>query len=89
VPASHVLISSYPNPVNGVVTIQLTLPMESAGKLTLFDTLGREVNVWSRERWNAGTNSVEFETSGLATGTYVASFAGEKGHAVQKIVVVK
>ncbi len=89
VPTSPVLITSYPNPVNGTATIQLILTAESAGKLTLFDALGREVKAWPRERWSAGTNRARLETDRLATGIYLARFEGDAGRAVQKVVVLK
>ena len=89
VPMSPVLISSYPNPVNGAATIQLTLSKESTGKLTLFDLLGRAVEAWPRDKWSAGTNRVRLETERLATGIYLARFEGDAGRAVQKVIVLK
>ncbi len=89
VPMSPVLISSYPNPVNGAATIQLTLSKESTGKLTLFDLLGRAVEAWPRDKWSAGTNRVRLETERLATGIYLARFEGDAGRAVQKVMVLK
>ena len=88
-PTSHVLISSYPNPVNGTATIQLLLPTEGAGRLTLIDALGREAYSWPLEQWQSGVNTVSLETARLATGVYNVRFSGGAGEAVRRVVILK
>ena len=89
VPRSAVLMSSYPNPVNGIVTVQLVLPGETSGTLKLFDTLGRQVYAWTKSEWTTGVNSVRLDVDMLATGVYTAEFEGEAGGAVSRVVVLK
>jgi serine protease AprX len=89
VPQSAVLLSAYPNPVNGTVTLTLTLPAESEGRLVLYDELGRESHVFNERQWTAGEHRLSFDVSTLATGIYFARFTGNAGVAVQRITVLK
>jgi subtilisin family serine protease len=89
IPRSAILLSAYPNPVNGSGSVRLVLPNESVGTLALFDVLGRQVYVWPRAQWTAGENRMSFEASEFPTGVYLAKFAGRTGNAVVKILVLK
>lgn len=89
VPRSPILISTYPNPVNGTATLRIVLPMASEGKLGLFDVLGREVYAWPKTTWTAGENRVILEGSDLATGVYLARFSGYSGTVVGRVVILK
>jgi hypothetical protein len=89
VPNSLVLVSSYPNPVNGIATIQVVLAKAGNGKLTLYDELGREVRSWEKGVWTAGENRVALDVSNLATGSYVARYSGNVGTGINRIVILK
>ena len=41
-PRSTILLSSYPNPVNGTAVIRLVIPSDAVGDLVLYNILGRE-----------------------------------------------
>ncbi len=66
----YALSQNYPNPFNPTTTITYTLPRSSRVKLTLFDVLGREVEVLENAYKTAGSYSVRFDAGGLASGVY-------------------
>lgn len=89
VPRSSVLLSTYPNPVNGTATLSLTLLSNSTGKLAIYDLLGREAFGFPQTKWTSGEQRVALNTAALATGIYFARFEGAAGHAIQKMVILK
>ncbi len=85
-PEQHLLASNYPNPFNSTTTISVRVP--AAGQLTLrlFNSAGRPVWAWHRERvdageqrilWNGETQHSEPAASGVYL--YRIEFADEKG----------
>jgi hypothetical protein len=88
-PGNPVLLTSYPNPVNGTATLTLTVPAATDGKLILYDILGREEYRWTTTRWSAGRHTLLLASDNLTTGTHFARFAGTSGSAVTRIVVLK
>ncbi len=71
VPRVFALEQNYPNPFNPKTGIRFQVPGVSDVKLSVYDLLGREVAVLVNERKPAGTYTVQFDASGLASGTYV------------------
>ena len=63
-------VSNYPNPATSQTTISFVLPEESDVTLTITDDLGREVGTIVKERFDAGSYNIPFNTSKLASGIY-------------------
>ncbi|MBX2819336.1 MAG: T9SS type A sorting domain-containing protein [Rhodothermaceae bacterium] len=70
-PASYTLDQNYPNPFNPSTTIQYALPEDARVTLTIYDLQGREVEQLVHEVQHAGTHTVVFDASSLASGTYL------------------
>ena len=70
VPSEFSLSQNYPNPFNPTTTITYAVPIPSAVRLTVFDLLAREVALLVNGRVDAGTHSVTFNVSNLASGVY-------------------
>ena len=71
-PEAITLAQNYPNPFNPSTSIQFTLPEAQRVTLRVFDVLGRQVTSLLRdESLGAGTHSVRFDASGLASGIYL------------------
>lgn len=62
---------NYPNPFNPATVIKYSLPEASSVKVSVFNTLGQLVKVLQNESKDAGTYSVNFDASGLSSGTYI------------------
>jgi bacillolysin len=70
-PASVALMQNYPNPFNPTTTIVYQLAAASGSvRLAVYDLLGREVAVLVNEPKAAGSYSVTWDASGLASGVY-------------------
>ncbi|CUT05440.1 Por secretion system C-terminal sorting domain-containing protein [Candidatus Kryptobacter tengchongensis] len=65
-------IRSYPNPFNPSATISYELPTDGFVRLSVFDVLGREVEVLVNEIKPAGFYDVSFDASNLPSGVYFA-----------------
>lgn len=59
----------YPNPVNRWATVRFTCENDWV-RLSLFDTLGAEVQVVTNKQLTAGTHEISIDTSGLPPATY-------------------
>ncbi|HET6228339.1 MAG TPA: DUF1501 domain-containing protein [Bacteroidia bacterium] len=69
--AGETLITNYPNPFVESTTIQF----ETAGEHTLlqiFDTMGKLVRTLTDKAYASGIYTLEFDATGLGTGTYYA-----------------
>jgi hypothetical protein len=69
-PSGCWLAQNYPNPFNPVTTINFQLSAVSQTKLSIFDLIGREVDVLVNEMKEAGTYSVQWDASRFSSGVY-------------------
>jgi hypothetical protein len=70
-PAKLDLFANYPNPFNPTTTIRYQLPVTSDVQLVVYDILGRAVAGLVNENKSAGSHTVIFDGSGLASGVYI------------------
>jgi hypothetical protein len=82
-PAARERLQAWPNPSAGNFT--LSLP-QTAGRLVIFDPLGREV--WRREL-ASHEKEIVVEAAGWAPGLYHCAFAGEDGRVFAVMVLVQ
>jgi hypothetical protein len=69
-PAKFNLSQNYPNPFNPATKIDFDLPFDSKVNIVLYDMTGREVRTLVNESRTAGYHTVQFNASGLSSGTY-------------------
>ena len=65
------LYPNFPNPFNPATTIRYEIPSKRKVNLSVFDSLGRLVNVIINEEQSAGIYEYNFDGSGLASGVYI------------------
>jgi FtsP/CotA-like multicopper oxidase with cupredoxin domain len=70
VPQSFELGQNYPNPFNPTTEIRFALPLDSYVRMTLYNSLGQQVQTLIDAAAPAGYHTVKVNASSLASGTY-------------------
>ena len=71
VPTTALLLQNFPNPFNPTTQIRYELSRASEVRLTVYDMLGREVNVIVNQSQSAGSHEITFNATGLSSGVYI------------------
>lgn len=72
VPAEYYLDQNYPNPFNPSTTIKFGITSEMVVELKVYNVLGQEVmTLIDNNAMAAGSYNINFNASGLASGTYI------------------
>ncbi|MFI5252198.1 MAG: SdrD B-like domain-containing protein [Bacteroidota bacterium] len=69
-PTYFALNQNYPNPFNPTTSIRYALPVDSHVRLTIYDVLGQVVSTLIDKTVEAGYQSVEWNSTGIASGVY-------------------
>jgi hypothetical protein len=64
------LSQNYPNPFNPVTTIPYTIAEPGDVQIRVFDAIGRQVTLITREAVQPGSYTVDFDASALSSGIY-------------------
>ncbi len=89
VPDGFSLDQNYPNPFNPTTTIGFTLPVSGFTTLKIYDAVGREAGVLVNGLKEAGSYSVQFDGSRLASGVYFARLTGGGRSEIKKMLLMK
>jgi len=89
VPVSYTLEQNYPNPFNPVTKIVFDLPKSGNVQLIVSDVLGREVKQLVDEFKNAGSYTISFDASNMASGVYYYTIRVNEFSAVKKMVLIR
>lgn len=89
IPSEFSLKQNYPNPFNPVTNINFSIPNSSFVKITVFDITGKEVAKLINENMNAGSYTVDFDASNLATGVYLYRIDADGFTDVKKMMLIK
>lgn len=77
-------LAIFPNPTNGMITINSTLLDQGDVDLEIVDAAGRTVR---RESIRNASNSIDIDLTVLSTGSYLAVLQGENGRAFGRFMV--
>jgi hypothetical protein len=80
---------NYPNPFNPATRISFSLPRESRARLTVIDQAGRTVAVLTDGRQSAGLHEIQFDASGLASGTYFYRLEADGSSLTRRMVLIR
>jgi hypothetical protein len=88
-PTSYQLEQNYPNPFNPSTTIRFSVPQAGMVKVSVYDVLGKEVEVLVDQDMNAGSFNVTWDASRFASGIYFYRMQANDFVSVKKMVLVK
>jgi hypothetical protein len=71
IPTEFTLSQNYPNPFNPATTIDFTLPSNTFVSLKVYDLLGNQTALLINEQKEAGSYSLQFDGTNLASGNYI------------------
>lgn len=84
------LSQNYPNPFNPITNIKFSLKESTHVSLSVYDTLGREVNIIYQNEWlPSGEYEVSFNGSQLESGIYFYHFDTNFASESRKMVLIK
>lgn len=86
---SFELMSNYPNPFNPVTVIPYTVAKQTMISLTVYDVLGRRVQVLVSEELPSGRYHAQFDGSRLASGIYFVRMQADGQTFTQKMMLIK
>ncbi|MGC8858889.1 MAG: T9SS type A sorting domain-containing protein, partial [Ignavibacteria bacterium] len=88
-PMEYRLSQNYPNPFNPVTKISFDIPKQGLVTLKVYDVLGREVRTLINEVKNAGSYTVDFNASELASGVYFYKLEVNGFTDVKRMMLIK
>jgi hypothetical protein len=90
-PGSYTLEQNYPNPFNPMTEIRYTIPVGTYTNTSLrvYDLLGREVATLVNGAKPAGSYTVRFDGSGLASGVYIYRLTSAGTSLARKMLLAK
>ncbi|NOS84086.1 MAG: T9SS type A sorting domain-containing protein, partial [Ignavibacteria bacterium] len=89
IPKEYKLYNNHPNPFNPSTNIKFDIPDDAEVNITVYDMLGREVNVLIDEFKQAGSYEVSFDASYLSSGMYFYKLTSAGFTDIKKMVLIK
>ncbi len=89
IPAKFALEQNFPNPFNPSTTLRYSVPKAGVVTLKVYNVLGQEVETLVNQQQVAGTYSVTFNASRLASGVYFYRLSTGSYNAVKKMLLLK
>lgn len=88
-PNGFSLEQNYPNPFNPQTTIEYTIARRADVKLTVYNILGREIDVLVNEILYQGVYSVTWDATNQSTGIYFYTLEADGGKNTKKLLFLK
>jgi hypothetical protein len=82
-------LTAYPNPFNPSTIIRFTLTQKQQVKLSVFDILGKEIEVLLKGEKEAGIHEVNFDAMNLSSGLYFYRIETPNFNETKKLILLK
>ena len=89
IPDKFNLDQNYPNPFNPITNIKFQLPEAEFVTITVYNTLGQEVESLLNKEMPAGIHHVQFDAKNLAGGVYFYKMQAGNFVQIKKMILVK
>ncbi len=80
---------NYPNPFNPTTMINFSLPATNNVQLTIYNILGQKVATLINQKMSAGSHSISFDASRLASGMYIYRLKAGNNVSEKKMILIK
>src|SRR5690606_1563689 len=88
-PEKFELLQIFPNPFNPSTRIDYALAKNTSVKLTVYNSAGKQVQVFNQGLQSAGRYFVNFKGDGLASGVYYYKLETEYFTETRKMLLIK
>ena len=88
-PQEFKLLPAYPNPFNPATNISYSIPESQVVELSVYDIMGRRVEVLENNFKDAGTHTMVWDAAGFASGIYYIKLSADNLVETQKVMLVK
>lgn len=89
IPGNFTLYQNYPNPFNPVTHIRFGVPNSGNVKIEIFDILGNKIATLLNANKSAGSHTINFDASNLASGFYLYRIQAGDFIQMKKMVLMK
>jgi len=89
IPTNYELLQNYPNPFNPTTEIKFGLPEASQVKVTIYNAVGKVVDVIANETMPAGYYKMQWNASKMASGVYFYELQTDKFRQTKKMILIK
>lgn len=89
VPTQYSINQNFPNPFNPTTKVDFALPEKSFTKLTIYDSIGREIKTLIEKELEAGEYQVYFDGENLSSEIYYYKIQAGNWFKVKKMVLMK
>ncbi len=86
---SYALWQNYPNPFNPSTNIKFSIPKNEVVKVSLYNSLGKEVAVMQNGYLAAGIYNIEFDFGGFSSGIYYYKMQTSQYTETKKMLMIK
>lgn len=83
------LLQNYPNPFNPSTQIKFHIPYSTKVKLSVYDLLGREIEILIDRDLSAGEHIADFNAANLSSGIYFYKLKADKYSETKKLLLVR
>ncbi len=88
-PDNYLVSSNYPNPFNANTVINFNLPSKSSTRVSVYDVLGREVEVLLEDNLNAGKHKVRWQADDYSSGIYFYRIKTDYDLLTKRMILLK
>jgi cyanophycinase len=89
IPLRHALLDIYPNPFNPAAQIEFFLHHSGEVQITVFDMLGRTIEVLVNKTYPAGKHRIQFDGNGRSSGLYLITLQVNGMVTTRKAILMK